>query len=217
MGKSATRLTAIAVTAAAAGATVAALRAGRRTRQSLPVTRGAGRATMRGVTINRPPEAVYRFFRDLPRLAAALEPSPRVTEVDDRRSRWEAGGPTETAVAYTVEILSDELEKVLAWQVTDGPVPHEGEIEFALAPADRGTEVRVSLRYRQRGGRLAATAARVTGDEPDQVLRTSLRRIKQVLECGEVPVSDDEPAAQGPIRAKVTRLVRERLAAGGRP
>jgi uncharacterized membrane protein len=72
-------------------------------------------------------------------------------------------------------------------------------VEFSSAPGDRVTEVRVVLRYDAPAGRPGATIAKLFGEEPDQQLRDDLRRFKQVLETGEVVLSDGslEGAGQG--------------------
>ena len=55
---------------------------------------------------------------------------------------------------------------------------------------DRGTEVRVRLDYAPPGGRLGAGVARLLGEEPDNQVAGDLRRLKQILETGEVVVSE---------------------------
>jgi uncharacterized membrane protein len=122
-----------------------------------------------------------------------------------------------STVHWTAEVTEDVPDRLLAWRVTDGPVPHEGRVEFTPAPTGRGTEVRVSLHYELPGGPLASAAARISGDEPDLVLRTNLRRIKQVLECGRVVTVDGQPTGRGPVSERVTRLFQHKLTAGGRP
>jgi uncharacterized membrane protein len=143
---------------------------------------GGPRSYLRAVTIYRPPAEVYAFWRDLSNLAGALGHVVRVDEVDDQRSRWIVEGTGSSEVEFMVEILADEPQRLLAWRAQDAPVPHEGRVEFTPAPGGRGTEVRLYLEYLPFG----AEAARFAGEGADRLLYDALRRVKQVLEAGEV-------------------------------
>jgi len=69
-------------------------------------------------------------------------------------------------------------------------VPNRGAVRFLRAPGDRGTQVHVELKYDPPGGMLAATIAKLFGEEPGQQIAGDLRRLKQVLETGAVAHSD---------------------------
>ncbi len=81
------------------------------------------------------------------------------------------------------------------------------QVRFVEAPGDRGTEVRVELRYDPPGGAIGATVAKLFGEEPTQQVKDDLRRFKQVLETGEVVRSEGSPEGQ-----RAGRLVRQRSA-----
>ncbi|RYI17250.1 MAG: hypothetical protein EON48_10330, partial [Acetobacteraceae bacterium] len=55
------------------------------------------------------------------------------------------------------------------------------------APGDRGTEVRASIAYEPLAGQLGRLVAQLWGEGPDRQVHDDLRRLKQVLETGEVP------------------------------
>ena len=61
---------------------------------------------------------------------------------------------------------------------------------FMPAPGGRGTEVRVELEYDAPGGKLGSKVAMLWREEPGQQVRDDLRHLKQVLEIGEIVVSD---------------------------
>jgi uncharacterized membrane protein len=67
---------------------------------------------------------------------------------------------------------------------------NRGWVKFVPAPGGRGTEVRVELRYDPPAGRLGRAVATVLGREPAQEIEGDLRRLKQVMEIGEVLHSD---------------------------
>lgn len=215
-----TQPVAAAATAAAAAAAVAVAAAVRSKREStggLPIRRDGRYVTLRGITINRPPEVVYEFWRDLGRLAEVLDRDAQVQLIDERRSRWSVAGPAGRTVSWQAEIIADEPSKLLAWKADSPLAPHEGRVEFTPAPGDRGTEVRVGLTFDLPVGPAAEAVTRLTGDEPDQVLRDLLRRVKQVLESGEVITVAGQVSGRGRLQQRMTEVVDRRLATGGRP
>jgi hypothetical protein len=58
------------------------------------------------------------------------------------------------------------------------------------AAGGRGTIVKVNFQYNPIAGVLGAAVAKLFGEEPEQQLDDDLRRFKQVMEVGEVVVSD---------------------------
>jgi uncharacterized membrane protein len=142
------------------------------------------------ITVNRPREEVYRFwhdFQNLPRFMAHLES----VDVHGRQSHWCAKAPAGMSVEWDAEMIEDVPNERIAWRSLEGAeIPNEGSVQFFDAPGGRGTEIVVELRYRPPGGRLAATFAKLFGEEPNQQIRGDLRRFKQVMELGEVVHSD---------------------------
>lgn len=144
----------------------------------------------KSVTVNRPPETVYHFWRDLknlPRFMAHLES----VEVENGISTWRAKAPAGTTVEWQAEIIQDHPNEVIAWRSLEGAtVPNRGAVRFTPAPGGRGTQVHVELKYDPPGGMLAATIAKLFGEEPSQQIASDLNRLKQVLETGSVVHSD---------------------------
>jgi uncharacterized membrane protein len=145
---------------------------------------------VKSITIGRPPEEVYRFWRDLenlPRFMAHLES----VKVDNGTSTWRAKGPAGSSVEWQAEIVMDHPNQAIGWRSVQGTlVPNRGVVRFDEAPGGRGTEVLVELKYDPPGGPLGAAVAKLFGEEPAQQIAGDLRRLKQVLETGEVLHSD---------------------------
>ena len=196
--------------AAVAGALVLDILATRRTRDRIEENgerRPSGRAlygeadtavtqagpghVARSVTIQQPVAAVYDFWREfenLPRFMVHLE-SVRVT--GDRQSHWVAKGPAGKSVEWDAETVEDRPNELIAWRSLPGAtVPNSGQVRFQEASGGRGTEVHVELRYDPPAGKLGALVAKLFGEEPGQQVAGDLRRLKQVLETGEVIHSD---------------------------
>lgn len=162
-------------------------------------TEDDGIAVQRAVTIGKSPDELYDFWRNfenLPRFMSHLE-SVKVQDGDGRRSHWVAKAPAGTSVEWDAEIVGDEPGRRIAWRSLEGTtVPNEGHVDFRPAPGDWGTEIHVSLTYRPPGGTLGAVVARLLGEEPGAQVGEDLRRLKRLLEVGEVPTTEGQPSAR---------------------
>jgi uncharacterized membrane protein len=153
------------------------------------------------ITVNRPRDEVYRYWRDLENLPKFMAHLESVTVVGDR-SRWRAKGPLGIAVDWEAEVVADQPSEYIAWRSCAGSdVPNEGSVRFFDAPGGRGTEVRVELGYDPPSGELGAAVAKLFGAEPSQEIAGDLRRFKQVIETGEV-IHSDASIHKGPHPAR---------------
>ena len=109
----------------------------------------------------------------------------------DGRSRWAALGPGGVRVTWEAAIERERRNEQIAWRSLPGAfVAARGLVRFSKAPADRGTEVRVHLEYTPPAGNLGRAVAAMLGREPSQQVGEDLHRFKQLMEAGEVPLSD---------------------------
>ena len=153
------------------------------------------------ITVNRPRDEVYRYWRDLenlPKFMTHLEAVQR----QNGRWRWRAKGPLGMPIEWEAEIVADQPNENLAWRSCEGSdVPNQGSVRFLDAPGGRGTEVRVELRYDPPAGALGAAIAKLFGAAPEQEIAVDLRRFKQVIETGEV-LNSDASIHKGPHPAR---------------
>jgi uncharacterized membrane protein len=146
------------------------------------------------VTIKRPVEEVYRFWRDLTNLPRFMIHLESVKPADNERTHWKANAPAGRTVEWDAEVVEDTPNQRIAWRSLEGSqVPNSGSVSFAPAPGEGGTEVRVELSYDPPGGALGKVVAKLFGEEPQQQITDDLRRLKQVLETGEVVLSEGSP------------------------
>jgi uncharacterized membrane protein len=151
------------------------------------------RSLQAAVTVRRPREDVYRFWRDLENLPSFMHHLQSVTESGDH-SHWIANAPLGQSVQWDARLTGDEPGKRIAWQSLPGSlVENGGSVEFSPAPGDNGTEVRVTMTYRLPAGVLGKAAATAFGESPEQQVSDDLRRFKQILETGQVLRSDGSP------------------------
>jgi uncharacterized membrane protein len=144
----------------------------------------------RTVTIGRPREEVYAFWRDFPNLATVMENIERIDTIDARRSHWVVKAPAGRTVEWDSVITDDEPGRLIAWQSVEGAdVKSSGRVEFLDAAPGRGTMVRATVAYDPTAGTIGQWIAKILQREPNLQIRRDLRRLKQFLETGEVTSS----------------------------
>jgi uncharacterized membrane protein len=150
------------------------------------------------VTINRPAEELYAFWRDFTNLPKFMENIVAVTCADSRRSHWVVNGPTGEA-EWDSEIIEDEPGRRISWaSVAGATVDNAGTVEFKTAPEGRGTEVRALISFKPPMGGPGRMVAGWMQKDPHIQAKRDLRRFKQLFETGEVatsPANQDKPAS----------------------
>ncbi|MEU7920800.1 SRPBCC family protein [Micromonospora zamorensis] len=145
-------------------------------------------------TIRKPPPKVYAFWRDLGNLPTFMAHLEEIRTTGDRTSHWSASAPFGKNVEWDAEIVDEAPGEKIAWRSTgNADVPNAGTVRFVPAPDGVSTEVHVVLSYDIPGGAIGKAVARYFGEEPHQQLDDDLRRLKQVLETGQVVRSDGAP------------------------
>ncbi|MCR5879690.1 SRPBCC family protein [Phenylobacterium sp. J367] len=154
----------------------------------------------RTVTINRTRAELYAFWRDFRNLPRFMENVERVDVGDDRRSHWVISAPAGRTVEWDSVITEDEPDSVIAWESVEGAdVRNAGRIEFRDAPPGRGTYVTATIVYDPPAGDIGKLIAKLFQKEPKIQARRELRRFKQLMETGEIPVAfkEDDSAVRG--------------------
>lgn len=196
-----------AATAAVAGVAALDVVAARR------VSRNGGRETsgeahvQETIAVNCDPAQAYALWRDLASLPRFMEHLESVEVLGERRSRWVAKAPAGQHVEWEAELVEDRPGEAIAWRSVEGSdVGSRGAVRFERAPGGRGTLVRVEMEYRPPAGSVGRAVARLFGEEPEQQVRADLRRFKQVLETGEVPTTEGQPAGpRSPLGGALAR------------
>lgn len=160
--------------------------------------RGEGIIVEKSLTIVRPRDEVYGRWRRLEDLPDFMHHLETVTVLDERRSRWKArvpGGQGE--VEWEAEITDDQPGERVAWRsLPDAVISNSGSVRFADAPGGRGTEVHAKIEYRPPGGAIASAVVGLLNPAFAQMVKEDLRRLKQLMEAGEIPTVDGQPAAR---------------------
>lgn len=142
----------------------------------------------KSVTINRPAQEIYTFWRDFQHLPQFMKHLERVEVQADGRSHWVAKAPLGTSVSWDAELTEDRPGELIAWRSLPGAqIPNSGQVRFAERPHGRGTAVHVALRYEPPAGAAGALVAKLFNEEPALQIEGDLRRLRALLEAGEIP------------------------------
>jgi uncharacterized membrane protein len=142
------------------------------------------------VRLEKPVDEVYRFWRRLENLPRFMTSLARVEDLGHGRSRWVATGPAGSEVEWDAEIINEVENKVIAWRSLPGSqVAVAGSVNFDSVRQGSAAQVTVHLQYAPPAGRAGAFVAQLFGREPSQTIREDLRRLKQLLEAGELPTA----------------------------
>jgi len=151
------------------------------------VGRGQGTKVEQSVTINRPVLEVYRFWRNFENLPRFMDHLEAVTVIDDTRSHWVAKGPAGTRVEWFADIHNEIDDELIAWRSLPGSeINNAGSVHFAPSADGTGTEVHVVLSYEPPAGKVGVAFAKLLGEEPSNQVADDLRRLKQVMDAGDV-------------------------------
>jgi uncharacterized membrane protein len=169
------------------------------------VPSGDGRIRMtKTIIVDRPAEEVYSFWKDFDHFPKLVDHLESVRRVGENSTHWKVVLPGGMLVEWDSEIRSDQAGGLISWQSKQGAdIGNAGAIRFSRAPGDRGTLVKVEFEYTAPGGRIGANFAKLFGVEPGQMVETALRRMKQILETGDV-VHSDSSIHRGPHPASPT-------------
>jgi len=147
--------------------------------------------TGRTVTIARPRNEVYAFWRDFTNLPTFME-NVRSVDVSGDLTRWVITGPAGTEVKLETRIVEDRKNDHISWRSTSGSdIDTQGSVSFRDAPGGRGTEVEAHIAYVPPGGTLGRWIAKAFQKEPAMQGRRELKRLKMLMETGEIATSSN--------------------------
>ncbi len=133
------------------------------------------------VTIRRPRQELYQFWRRLENLPRIMSSLRSVEVTGHRTSRW----TTKTGLmdlTWNAEIINDIDGELIAWRSQpDSELSTAGSVRFEDA-GDGQTHVRVSIAFTPPGGRAGEALAYMLGECPSDMLKDDLTRFKTFME-----------------------------------
>lgn len=163
---------------------------------------GSAAAVSWSVTINRPRQELYDYWRDFSNLADVMEYVEKVDVIDDTHSEWTVRGPAGVSLKWHAVVTEDLPGQRIAWSSDQKTmVKNTGWVEFRDAGdgegGDRGTEVHAYILYEPPAGQTGRMLAKLLHREPGIQLRRDLRRFKQLMEAGEIAVNLPQSEVNG--------------------
>ena len=169
----------------------------RPTRSYLETDKSEEPKSRHAITIGKTPYEVYSFFRDFKNLPLFMKDLQSIRELNENRTHWVVQVKNGAKVEWDAEILQEIPGRMISWRSVEGSeVKTMGSVHFEAAPADRGTVVSLAMDYSVPGGKLTEWFLLFTGETPDFLAITNLKRLKALLETGEVPTVEGQPSGR---------------------
>jgi uncharacterized membrane protein len=158
---------------------------------------GEGVKIEKAITINRSPEEIYSFWRQLENLPRFMQHIQAVSQTGDGISHWVMKTSHDRTLEWDARIIEDKPGQMISWQSLEGAdVDNAGSVWFAPATGGRGTVVKVAMKYSPPGGKLGSMLAKLMGDGAEKQMAEDLFRMKSLLETGEIPTTEGQPRGE---------------------
>src|ERR1044071_5668960 len=116
---------------------------------------GEGMKVEQSITINRPPDEIYSFWRQLENLPRFMDHVKSVTQTGNGISHWVVRTSSGQEFEWDARLIEDKPGQMISWQSLDGAdVDNAGSVWFTPASDGQGTFVKVSMKYSPPGGQL---------------------------------------------------------------
>lgn len=154
------------------------------------------------MTIRRPVEEVFRFYRDFSNLPRFLGDVMAIDPVGPATWRWTIQGPLGIRVKWTVKVTEERANELIRYETVSLPaLKTSWEIHFAPGPEAGEAEVREVMKTPL--GTLGRAALALIGKFPAEEERSNLQRLKELMETGRV--SDTSHAVAGKFDGRPNR------------
>ncbi|MGV3508510.1 MAG: SRPBCC family protein [Sphingobacteriaceae bacterium] len=140
------------------------------------------------LTVNKPREEVYQFWRKLENLPLFMRHIESVEETDAIHSRWKAKfAKNVPPVSWNAEIVKEIPNHFIGWHSVKGSViDHGGKVEFNDLIGG-GTELQVVFSYQSPIGNLGTGIAKLFTPSLEKIIREDILYFKHFIETKEVP------------------------------
>lgn len=168
---------------------------------------GSYKVTGRSVTINRPRQELYAFWRDFSNLSRFMENIEDAREVEPGTSQWTIRAPLGMTMQVRSRIVNDRPGEQIAWRSTeDSQIETEGKVMFRDAPGGRGTIVEALVAYKPPMGAIGQAVAKLFSAEPSVQSRRDLKRLKMLMETGEIATNANRRQDGGKFQQNQERI-----------
>jgi len=149
------------------------------------------------MTINRTPMEIYEYVQDPANHHRYMEHVESVRADEDGTFHWAIKGPFGSTWRFRSEHINEDPGHLVAWKsLPGGDLDNAGSIRLVPAWDGRGTEVTMEINFEPPAGSVGLAVAKILGHDPDARVRENLRRLKQLLEAGEIPTINGQPSGR---------------------
>lgn len=150
----------------------------------------------RSITIEDvPQDELYRRWRDPDTLRRIMAPIADIQSTGEGQSRWSAG---HNLGSWAMRLADDQPGEYMCWQAQDeGALIREASVRFRPAAGNRGTVVVLRASLDPPGSMLGRVATRMLNNTvPAALASKSLHYFKALVQTGEIPTTERQPAAR---------------------
>jgi len=176
----------------------------------LPRGKQANRVQAHAVqTINASPEQIFNTYTRVELLPIWQEGVLSVQRTGAHTLHWKIQDP---GSRKQLEFDSEEVEVIPSRRhvsrITSGPMAGTTDT-FTLEPhpAGRGTIATMVSDFTLPGGKLTNAITAFISRSPEQIVIENLRHLKELLEAGEIPTVEGQPAGRRNMSAKLKRFL----------
>jgi uncharacterized membrane protein len=143
------------------------------------------------ITVNKPRQEVYNFWRKLSNLPLFMEHLESVEVLDNTKSHWVAKVPAHLGkIEWDAEIVKEIDGELLGWNsLPPATIHNAGKVEFR--DADRnGTELSIVITYRAPFGDIGEGIASLLTPVFKKMIIKDVKNFKRYIETGEIATLD---------------------------
>lgn len=137
------------------------------------------------ITIRRPIEEVFTFFRDFTNLPKFMGDVMAVERIDPTTWRWTIQGPLRMRMTWKIRVTEERANELVRYEQDIWPaVKTHWEMQFSPGSSAGETEVREVMTGPF--GRVGRVVLALIGKYPAEEVSANLHRLKQLMETGRV-------------------------------
>jgi uncharacterized membrane protein len=150
---------------------------------------GRGIRVQKSLLMNAPAAEIYSFCRELNNLPRIIPGISSVHHSDKGNLRFVTDGLLRKDATWDFTFIEERPNELISWRLLgDTPFENAGSIRFIELPGKCGTIVRVEMLLNPIPGRLGESMVSIS-NQPAFHLSEALRRLKALVETGEIPTT----------------------------
>lgn len=146
------------------------------------------------VTVNKPTDTVYAFWRRLENLPLFMKHLKSVTQQDNQISKWEAyiPGGLGSSISWQAEIVKEEPGRELSWNSIEGStIENAGKVIFE-STGDQETTIHVVISYQAPLGSAGEKVLSLLTPTFEKMIQNDVVNFKEYIETGKIPAEKDK-------------------------